>query len=88
MAYFGQDIEQVQQLANQLNTKAGEIEHLISQLTATVDSIDWQGPDAERFRSDWKGQHTGQLRAVVSSLQSASQDARRNAQDQQTASGR
>ncbi|MGH3677202.1 MAG: hypothetical protein ACRDU5_15965 [Mycobacterium sp.] len=88
MAYFGQDIEQVQMLANQLNARAGEVEKLIAQLSATVDSIEWQGPDAERFKADWKGQHAAQLRAVVSTLQTASQDARRNAQDQQMASGR
>jgi uncharacterized protein YukE len=88
MAYFGQDIEQVQMLANQFNAKAGEIEQLISQLSATVDSIDWQGPDAERFRSDWHGQHRTALNSVISALQTASQSARRNAQDQQAASGR
>lgn len=88
MAYFGQDVEQVQQLAGQLTTRADDIGRLIAQLSSTVDAVDWQGPDAERFRSDWHGQHRTALNAVVSALQDASQSARRNAQDQQTASGR
>lgn len=88
MAYFGQDVEQVQQLAGQLNTRADDIHRLVTQLSATVDAVDWQGPDAERFRSDWHGQHRGALSAVVSALHTASQSARRNAADQQTASGR
>ncbi|RDH77060.1 hypothetical protein DVS77_18470 [Mycolicibacterium moriokaense] len=88
MAYFGQDVEQVRQLAGQLNTRADDIARLISQLSSTVDSVDWRGPDAERFRSEWQGQHRTALNAVVSALHDASQSARRNAQDQQTASGR
>jgi uncharacterized protein YukE len=88
VAYFGQDIEQVQQLAGQLNTRADDIQRLISQLSSTVDAVDWRGPDAERFRSEWQGQHRTALNAVVSALHDASQSARRNAQDQQTASGR
>ncbi|MDT5101314.1 MAG: hypothetical protein QOC76_5051 [Mycobacterium sp.] len=88
MAYFGQDVEQVQQLASQLNTRADDIQRLVSQLSSTVDAVDWQGPDAERFRSEWQGQHRTALNAVVSALHDASQSARRSAQDQQTASGR
>ncbi|MEE6163775.1 MULTISPECIES: WXG100 family type VII secretion target [unclassified Mycolicibacterium] len=86
MALFGQDIAQVQQLATQLNAKASDIESVISQLTSAVNSVQWMGPDAERFKSDWQGQHVPQLRQVVSALQTASQNANRNATEQQQAS--
>lgn len=86
MALFGQDIEQVRQLGTQLNSKASDIEGVISQLTSAVNSVQWMGPDAERFKSDWQGQHVPQLRQVVSALQKASQDASRNASEQQQAS--
>lgn len=86
MALFGQDIDQVRQLAGQLNAKAGDIESVISQLTSAVNSVQWMGPDAERFRSDWQGQHVPQLRQVVNALQNASQHATRNANEQQQAS--
>lgn len=86
MALFGQDIAQVQQLATQLNSKASDIESVISQLTSAVNSVQWMGPDAERFKSDWQGQHVPQLRQVVSALQTASQNANRNASEQQQAS--
>lgn len=86
MALFGQDIDQVRQLAGQLNAKAGDIESVISQLTSAVNSVQWMGPDAERFRSDWQGQHVPQLRQVVTALQNASQHATRNANEQQQAS--
>jgi uncharacterized protein YukE len=87
MALFGADIEQVQQLSTQLNAKASDIQSIISQLSSAINSVSWVGPDAERFRSDWQGQHVAQLKQVVSALQTASQNARRNAQEQQSASG-
>lgn len=86
MALYGQDIEQVRQLAAQLNAKAGDIEGVISQLTSAVNSVQWMGPDAERFKADWQGQHVPHLRQVVAALQRASQDANRNASEQQQAS--
>lgn len=87
MALFGADIEQVQQLSTQLNAKASDIQSIISQLSSAINSVNWMGPDADRFRSDWQGQHVAQLKQVVSALQTASQNARRNAQEQQSASG-
>jgi uncharacterized protein YukE len=87
MALYGADIEQVQQLSNQLNAKANDIQSIISQLSSAISSVNWLGPDADRFRSDWQGQHVAQLKQVVTALQTASQNARRNAQEQQTASG-
>ncbi len=88
MAYFGQDVAQVQQMAGQLTIRADDIARMIAQLSSIVDAVDWQGPDAERFRSQWQGEHRTALNAVVAALHTASQSARRNAQDQQTASGR
>jgi len=86
VALYGQDIEQVRQLATQLNAKASDIESVISQLTSAVNSVQWMGPDAERFKADWQGQHVPQLKQVVSALQNASQNANRNASEQQQAS--
>lgn len=87
MALYGADIEQVQQLSNQLNAKANDIQSIVSQLSSAINSVNWLGPDADRFRSDWTGQHVAQLKQVITALQTASQNARRNAQEQQTASG-
>lgn len=86
MALYGQDIEQVKQLAAQLNSKASDIQNVISQLTSAVNSVEWRGPDAERFKSDWQGQHVPQLKQIVSALQTASQKASKNAAEQQQAS--
>ncbi|WP_234803583.1 WXG100 family type VII secretion target [Mycolicibacterium diernhoferi] len=83
----GADVEQLNQLSAQLNNKANDIQNVISQLTSAINSVEWKGNDANRFRSDWQGQYVSQLKQVVSALQTASQNAKRNAQEQQTASG-
>lgn len=87
MAFVGADVEQLNQLAAQLNNKANDIQNVISQLTSAINSVEWKGNDANKFRSDWQGQYVGQLKQVVSGLQTASQNAKRNAQEQATASG-
>ena len=50
MALYGADIEQVQQLSNQLNAKANDIQGIVSQLSSAISSVNWMGPDADRFR--------------------------------------
>jgi len=82
MAMVGADVEQLNQLAAQLNNKANDIQNVISQLTSAINSVEWKGNDANRFRSDWQGQYVSQLKQVVNALQQASQNAKRNAQEQ------
>jgi len=84
---YGADIEQLNHLATQLNSKASDIQGVISQLTSAINSVQWQGPDANKFKSDWQGHHVAQLKSVVQALQDASQKAKSNAQQQQQASG-
>ncbi len=86
MAFTGLDSEQVRQLAAQLNNKAGEIENILTQLTSQLNGVNWIGGDAERFKGEWSGTHTAQLKQVISALHQASQTATQNAQEQETAS--
>lgn len=88
MAYLGQDTEQVKQLATQLNSKAGDIESVISSLTSSVNGVRWDGNDARQFKSDWQSQHVPQLRKVVDALRNASQSAKRNAAEQEQTSSK
>ncbi len=88
MAFIGQDPEQVKNLAKQLDAKASEIKNVISQLTSTVNSVNWQGQDAQKFKSDWQSHHVPQLNKVVDALQNASQSAKRNAAEQEQTSSK
>ncbi len=87
MAMVGADVEQLNQLSAQLNNKANDIQNVVSQLTSAINSVEWKGNDANQFRSDWEGQYVSQLKQVIDALQTASQNAKRNAQEQAQASG-
>ncbi|WP_438354532.1 WXG100 family type VII secretion target [Microbacterium sp. CJ88] len=86
MAVWGLDVQQVRQLSSQLNTKAGDIQGILTTLTSLLNSTQWTGPDAEQFRSDWSGSHTAALKNVITALQDASQKASSNASAQESTS--
>jgi hypothetical protein len=86
MALTGMDIGAVRQLATQLSTKADEIDSIMNQLTNALNTVQWVGPDRERFISDWQGHHVASLRQVSQGLRDASTRATQNANDQETVS--
>lgn len=83
---FGMNIEEVRQLASQLNAAADEIQHLMGNLNNKIDTAGWVGPDHDRFVGDWKSNYTQQLTAVMNALRDASQHAQQNALQQEEAS--
>lgn len=85
MAVWGLDVEQVRQLSNQLNQQAEQIQQILSNLTGTLNSTQWTGPDSERFRNEWATTHTSGLRQVISAMQDAAQRAQQNAAEQESA---
>lgn len=86
MAFTGMDIPAVRQMATQMEQASNEIEQLVSRLTGTLNGTQWEGPDANAFRSEWEGQHTSSLRQVSQALQNVCQRARANADDQEATS--
>jgi uncharacterized protein YukE len=86
MAVWGLDVQQVRELSQQLNSKASEIQSILSQLTSKLGSTQWTGPDAEQFRNDWSGEHTASLKKVIAALQDAGQKASANASAQESTS--
>jgi len=86
MAVWGLDVEQVRSLSKQLNTQSQQVQQILTTLTTALQSVQWTGPDAENFRSEWSGQHTAALKAVIAALEDASQKASKNASDQESTS--
>jgi len=80
------DIQRVRQLASLLASKADEIESIANSLTHQLGSVEWRGPDADRFRSDWNSGHRTQLMNVAHSLRDTSSVATRNANEQEQVS--
>ncbi len=87
MAQFtGMDIGEVRALAAQLQSSGNEIQQIATKLTSQLEAAPWVGPDRQRFVSDWHGQHKASLLQISEALQTASQMATKNANDQEAAS--
>ena len=88
MAIWGADVAQLKTLGTKLQAGSQEIANQKSLLTKVLAGTDWKGPDAEKFRNEWNGEHVAALTRVSQALQQASQQATRNAADQESASSR
>ena len=84
--FVGMDIDAVRALATQMNNNADQIQNLMNTMTTQLQNTNWVGPDREKFLGDWQSTHVSQLNNVITGLQQASQDAQRNAGEQETAS--
>lgn len=88
MSMHGADVEQLRATATQFNKSASVLESSASTLHSLINgSTQWRGPDAERFRSEWSGVSARSLSAAVETLRRASDELRRNADQQDQASG-
>ena len=86
MAIWGADIAQLKALGSKLQAGSSEIEKAKSKLTKALDSTDWKGPDAEKFRNEWSGSHVTNLTKVAQALEQAGKQATKNAAQQEEAS--
>jgi hypothetical protein len=88
MAIWGADVAQLKTLGTKLQAGSQEIDNQRSMLTKVLAGTQWLGPDAEKFRNEWNGEHVAALTRVSQALQQASQQANRNATEQESASSR
>ena len=51
--FWGADTEALRTMGAVLSRRATALADLESALSATIDSLEWDGEDAERFRADW-----------------------------------
>lgn len=84
--FTGMDIGQVRAFANQLRTKADEIDGLSRELTSALGNTQWVGQDRQQFEGDWNGQYVSSLKNVADGLRSAATRADGNATQQEEAS--
>lgn len=84
--WIGQDPAEVRELATLFDTKAGDLEGVVSALSSKLASTTWKGPDRDRFEGDtWTSIQTS-LNQIATSLRAAGTDASNNATQQETAS--
>ena len=81
--------------APQLRSTAQQFDGAAESLTATLKALgnliasgtQWRGPDADRFQSEWNAVSTVTLNSAAVALREASKNLRRNADEQDIASG-
>lgn len=83
---WGLDVQQVRDLATNLDREADSIDQILSKLTGVLNNTQWVGPDATQFRNDWQGAHTTALRKVGQALRDTAGMARANAVSQEQTS--
>ena len=70
----GVNLEQMVELARRFESKASDVEHLISDLSRLVGSggsmgsVFWQGRLADQFRSEWETVYVKNLRELAEAL--------------------
>lgn len=83
---WGLDVQQVRDLATNLDREADSIDQILSKLTGVLNNTQWTGPDATTFRNDWQGAHSNALRKVGAALREVAGAARANAAAQEQTS--
>ncbi len=84
--FWGANVEELNALGVDLTNKASDIRGILSQLNGKLGNTRWEGPDADRFRTEWSSQHVPALNKVISALDTAGGDAKKNADAQRTTS--
>ncbi|MBK0332114.1 WXG100 family type VII secretion target [Brachybacterium sp. MASK1Z-5] len=84
--FQGMDTGAVEALAGRDAQAAERLEQLLSALAASVDSVDWAGPDAEAFREDFRTLVATPGTRAVQRLHACGRDLRDQVEEQERAS--
>lgn len=86
MTMYGADVAALRSLAAQLERAADQLEEHRTFLGNAVQHSTWLGPDAERFRGQWEGEHNARVATSARLLRDTAATVRRNADDQERVS--
>lgn len=84
--FLGQVPEEVEALGTDFDTKAGEVETLISAVGTRLSATNWVGADRDNFEATWTGEITNTLTQLANTLRETGVIATNNATQQRTAS--
>lgn len=86
MTMYGADVAALRSLAAQLDRAADELDEHRAFLSNAVHQSSWLGPDADRFRGQWDGEHNTRVATSARLLRDTAVTVRRNADDQERVS--
>jgi len=85
-SFHGADVAELRDLAADLGTRASDLRTIESRLTARINGVRWDGPDAARFVGNWNTGHRKALVAATALFDGVARDLRTNADQQERAS--
>jgi phage-related protein len=80
--FYGADTQQLRGFTDQVQTGNGRLSDLASQITSQINSVEWVGPDADSFRSDFSGRVRGLFDSADGLLDRFRQEAVEHAEEQ------
>lgn len=78
--------DEVDDLATQLDSKAGDLDTVLTTLSTKLAGTTWVGADYNRFEEQWTGTISTNLRNAAEQMRSAATAAREDAENQRIAS--
>ncbi|PMC74871.1 DNA/RNA non-specific endonuclease [Brachybacterium sp. UMB0905] len=84
--FLGADTESLRQAGGTVERGAQRIDDLAVRLAALIESVDWQGPDAEAFRVDWAARVRPDLDRSAMRLREDSRELTDHAEEQDATS--
>lgn len=86
MTMLGADPVALRELSQRLLAAAAKLDHDATTLGRAIETSPWSGPDSERFRDDWRSQHSSASGVTAERLRVAYESLVRNASEQEHAS--
>ena len=77
MARLGGDIEAMERLQSQLKQRSGEVTRLRSDMTSMIQNTWWEGPAANRFKTEWNGNYSSSLQKLEQLLEELGMEVQR-----------
>jgi WXG100 family type VII secretion target len=75
----GGTIEQMTMMGTQFSNGADTLSALVGRITSQLNSTDWEGGAAQRFRDQWNGEFRSVLTQVEAGLRECSTEVRNRA---------
>lgn len=76
MPQIGATIEQMSTLSQKFSAEANDVSRLRGAVTSQIASTWWEGPAAQRFKSEWEGSYAPMLDRLQASLEECATEVR------------
>ena len=83
---YGADVEHLRALARRFDSAAAQLDQTRAGLGGQIQTIPWQGSDAQRFRAAWQSDYASRISRAVIALREGASVLRKDADEQENTS--